>query len=122
MCYPIVMIFTEVFWILYRYIKKIPAVLVTAALIMCGCSEISQEAPVPTTVSQTEERPYPVTVGSLVFNEQPQTVGSLSPAITEIICELGYSDKIIGRSSYCDYPESISEKAVIGSAANPDAA
>lgn len=109
------------FLVLYKFVNKLAAVISVAAVMFCGCSEISQEAPAPTTVSQAEEKPYPVTVGSFVFNEQPQTVGSLSPAITEMICELGYSDKLIGRSSYCDYPENISEKAILGSAANPDA-
>lgn len=91
------------------------------ALMLCGCTKIDEEIPAPATeMTVPEEKPYPVSVGSLIFNEQPESVGSLSPAITEIICELGYSDKLIGRSDYCNYPESASAKVSLGSAANPD--
>lgn len=97
------------------------AVMAAAALMLCGCTEIDEEVPVPVTeITVPAEKPYPVSVGSLIFNEQPESVGSLSPAITEIICELGYSDKLIGRSSYCNYPENVSAKISLGSAANPD--
>lgn len=102
---------------LYRFF----AVLLAAALVFCGCNKIDEEPPVSFAETEETERPYPVSVGSFIFNEQPQTVGSLSPAVTEMICELGYSDKIIGRSNYCDYPESILSKASLGSAANPNA-
>lgn len=87
---------------------------------MCGCSEVEEEIPVTTVETTATERPYPVTAGSLIFNEQPASVGSLSPAITEMICQLGYGDKIIGRSDYCNYPENVESKVRLGSAANPD--
>ena len=87
---------------------------------MSGCAEVEEEVPVTTVETAATERPYPVTAGSLIFKEQPDSVGSLSPAITEIICQLGYGDKIIGRSSYCDYPADVESKVSLGSAANPD--
>lgn len=87
---------------------------------LSGCSEIEEEIPEPVTETTVTERPYPVTAGSLIFKGQPDSVGSLSPAITEIICQLGYSDKIIGRSSYCNYPETVESRVSLGSAANPD--
>lgn len=91
-----------------------------SAVIMSGCAEVEEEVPVTAAETAATERPYPVTAGSLIFKEQPDSVGSLSPAITEIICQLGYGDKIIGRSSYCDYPEDVENKVSLGSAANPD--
>lgn len=103
-----------------RIIKCVFAA-VAAAAVLCGCTEVDEERPIRLTEATADvELPYPVTVGSLTFEKSPETVGSLSPAITEIICELGYGDKIIGRSNYCDYPESVKNKAVLGSAANPD--
>jgi len=105
---------------LYRMIKCVFAALIAAA-VLCGCTEVDEERPIRLTETTVPvELPYPVTVGSLTFEKPPETVGSLSPAITEIICELGYGDKIIGRSSYCDYPESVKSKNELGSAANPD--
>ena len=100
---------------------KLIIILLSAALVFCGCAEIDEEPPVSGVETEASEKPYPVSVGSLIFNEQPQTVGSLSPAVTEIICELGYADKIIGRSNYCNYPESVLAKVSLGSAANPNA-
>ncbi|MBD5138323.1 MAG: ABC transporter substrate-binding protein [Ruminococcus sp.] len=87
---------------------------------MCGCTEIDEDVPAPVMATVVSEKPYPVEAGALTFEEAPQTVGSLSPAVTEIICELGFSDRLTGRSEYCVYPESVSDRAVLGSAANPD--
>lgn len=100
---------------------KIFSALLTSVMLLGGCTEIDEE-PMTVTAAETTvtESPYPVTVGSFVFKEQPMYVGSLSPAITEIICELNYSDALIGKSSYCDYPETVSDKLCLGSAANPD--
>ncbi len=106
---------------MYKFLKCFSAAAV-AAVMLCGCTEVAEESPVQITEATVPiESPYPVKVGSFVFEQSPETVGVLSPAITEIICELGYEDKISGRSSYCDYPESVSKKSELGSAANPDA-
>ncbi len=107
---------------MHKYMKII--VLVTAAVLtavpFCGCTEIDEDVPAPVMATAVSEKPYPVSAGSLVFDEAPRTVGSLSPALTEIICELGFGDKLTGRSEYCVYPESVSDTATLGSAANPD--
>lgn len=106
---------------MYRYNKiKLFSAFLTAIMLLGGCTEIDEEPVVTAAETTVTESPYPVTVGSFVFKEQPMYVGSLSPAITEIICELDYSDALIGRSSYCGYPESVQDKADLGSAANPD--
>lgn len=83
---------------------------------LLGCQQVGGESgsSVPEPVS------YPVEVGQSVFEQAPQTVASLSPALTEIICELGYQSKITARSRYCDYPAEITAVADIGSSANPD--
>lgn len=106
---------------MYKFVKKILlCICLASAVLMNGCAEVDEEVPVTVSETAVTERPYPVTAGSLIFNEQPDSVGSLSPAITEIICQLGYGYKIIGRSSYCDYPEDVENKVSLGSAANPD--
>lgn len=106
---------------MYKFVKKILLYTCLAStLLLNGCAEVEEEVPVTVSETTVTERPYPVTAGSLIFNEQPDSVGSLSPAITEIICQLGYGYKIIGRSSYCDYPEAVESKVSLGSAANPD--
>jgi len=89
---------------------------IVLSISLCSCRTIGTEPE----VSSEEIKDYPVAVGQLEFEKAPEKVVSLSPALTEIICDLGYSSKIIGRSSYCDYPEEIKSLPDAGSSANPD--
>ena len=93
----------------------------SALMLFTGCAKVDEDIPVvTTTVTEPPPMPYPVTIGSLVFNNAPESTASLSPAITEIIYELGFADSLTGRSEYCTYPETAEKIAVLGSAANPD--
>lgn len=87
----------------------------------CSCTKISDEEAVVEAMAAAEEpQPYPVTAGGLVFNTSPRAVACLSPAVTEIIFELGFGDRLVCRSIYCDYPEAALSIPSAGSAANPD--
>lgn len=101
------------------FASVLAAALVLASL--AGCTQIEENIPEVTEITAEEVLPYPVTIGSLVFNAAPETVGSLSPAITDIIAELGFSDKLVGVSSYCSFEGMPSNIADLGSSANPDA-
>lgn len=104
--------------------KKLLSLLILASVLIffgaliIGCEQIDNEK-APEIIEETIPD-YPVSVGQMTFNESPESVVSLSPALTEIICELGYENKLIGRSSYCDYPETAVTKPDVGSSANPD--
>jgi len=50
----------------------------------------------------------------------PQKIISLSPNTTEIICSLGLAEKLIGRTDYCDYPQTISSITSIGTITEPN--
>ena len=63
---------------------------------------------------------YPVTINDTVINKMPGTAVCLSSSLTEIICELGYGDKLIGRGVYCEYPDSITTLESFGRPASPD--
>lgn len=104
-----------------KFLFKFTAV-AAAFLLLTGCAKVEEDIPIETTVTVTEEvkLPYPVTIGSLVFNDTPESAASLSPAITEIICELGFGSYLTGKSDYCNFPENIDGMAQLGSAANPD--
>lgn len=67
-----------------------------------GSSGSSGEGVQPSSAAQPE---YPVTVREAVLASQPQKVVSLSPALTEILFEMGYGDRVVGVSDFCDYPE-----------------
>ena len=47
-------------------------------------------------------------------------VVSLSPALTELICHLGCEDRLIARSTACDWPESVKKLPTAGNFAEPE--
>ncbi len=63
---------------------------------------------------------YPIEVVDSFGNRasiesEPKKIISLAPNNTEILFALGLEEKIIGVTSYCDYPEEASEKEIVGS-------
>ncbi len=107
--------------------KRISLFLGTCVLLcslLSGCEkEESSSAPyeiIGSDVPYTEEvTPFPYEVCGINLTKSVQRVVSLSPAVTEILSELGFSEKIVGISDYCDYPDNLTAKRV-GSAENPD--
>lgn len=93
-----------------------------SAVVLCGCTEISDPSEAVSAAATVETVPeaYPVTVYGLTFSGTPESVASLSPAITEMIFELGFSDKLVCRSSFCDYPPEAEAIPSAGSGTNPD--
>lgn len=51
---------------------------------------------------------------SISIPEAPQRIVSFSPAITEILFELGLNDRIVGVSAYCSRPKAAQEKRRVG--------
>lgn len=51
--------------------------------------------------------------------ETPQRIISLAPNITEILFALGAEDRVVGVSSFCDYPEGARQKPRVGGLSNP---
>ncbi|MEM4788442.1 MAG: ABC transporter substrate-binding protein [Ignisphaera sp.] len=83
------------------------------------------------TVVQTVEKRAPVSIvdalGRIItFEEFPKRVISLAPSITEILFALGLGDKVVGVTSYCNYPPEVpklveeGKLTTIGGYWNPD--
>jgi len=51
--------------------------------------------------------------------KQPERIISLAPNVTEILFALGVGDKIVGVTSFCDYPPEAKKKPSIGGMSNP---
>lgn len=101
-------------------------ILLITALFFTGCdffnkdsdNDISDET--NDIVEDPEPTPFPLIIGDVIIAESPKRVVSLSPSLTEIIFELGYGNRIVGKSNFCDYPPSVLSIAEAGSGANPD--
>ncbi len=104
-----------------KFQKKLQAVLLCWVILLCGC-DLDESLPSEIVVSDGESEQtavFPVEVCGVVLDKAVEKAVSLSPAVTEIICELGFRNGIVGISSYCDYPEGLSAVRV-GSTENPD--
>lgn len=111
--------------------KKIP-LLISALLMLTfaisGCENIvlvpGRSSGAITESSEASEplSAYPVTLNGTEILKAPEKIVSLTPAYTEILFEMGYGDRIVAVSDYCDYPESVKELPKAASSANPDIA
>lgn len=107
--------------------KFLKTVIVCAlVLTLTACDKEEPESSEPTEIivsggdiSEPEKLPFPVTVCGVRVEKAVERAVSLSPAATEIICELGFGNSLVGISKYCDYPEGLSAVRV-GSTENPD--
>lgn len=106
-----------------KKITQIFGVCVLLCSLLSGCEKEESSAPyeiIGSDVSYTDNAtPFPYEVCGIKITKSAERVVSLSPAVTEILSELGFSDKIVGISDYCDYPENLNAKRV-GSSENPD--
>ncbi len=101
---------------------KVLILIFSALAVFAGCAHIepgqlASSDPVVTD-QPPEKQAYPVSFENEVFDSSPQTVASLSPALTDILFDLGLSDRLTGVSSYCRRPAE--DIKIIGSPAMPD--
>jgi iron complex transport system substrate-binding protein len=106
----------------------IAAVLVALALVVplvAGCSG-SGTAPTGTGSKVTgQAHNFPVTLTddssrTVTVSKRPERIVSLAPANTEIVAALGLEDKLVGVTTYCDYPPSVKSLPKIGDFMNPN--
>jgi iron complex transport system substrate-binding protein len=53
------------------------------------------------------------------ITSMPKRIVSLAPSTTEILFSLGLGDRIVGVTTFCDYPEEAKAKPKIGGMSNP---
>lgn len=101
---------------------KVLFLIIAAIALFAGCAHIEPgqlETSEPVvTDAPPEKQAYPVSFENEEFDSSPQTVASLSPALTDILADLGLSDRLVGVSDYCRKPSE--EINTIGSPAMPD--
>ena len=104
--------------------------LIIACLFSAGCDTSGSDSPdteqtlpvfASDTVTETSgPSEYPVYINETEIKKKPVRAASLSPFLTEIIFEMGYGDILVGRSAYCNYPETVSGITEIGKPSQPD--
>ena len=56
----------------------------------------------------------------VIISKKPQRIISLSPANTEILFAIGAGDKVVGVTTYCDFPLEVKEIDKVGGFATPN--
>lgn len=90
---------------------------------LCGCQRAAQSPPATAAAPQAAARPaltWPATfrdaMGEAVtLSGPPARVVSLSPAVTEMLFAVGAGDRVVGVTSYCDYPPEAAKLPKVGS-------
>jgi len=94
-----------------------------ALLALVGCS--TAPAPTPESSSAPAVSAFPVTITddastTVTIKSEPKRIVSLAPADTEIAFALGLGDRVVGVTTYDDYPAEVKGITKIGDFANPN--
>lgn len=115
-----------------KQFKKLGALFLAGAMAFSfvGCSN---EAPTPVPVEDNKdsapsgqvEAAFPVTITDstgtqITLTKEPNRIVSLAPSTTEILGALGVTDKIVGRTKYCNYPETVETVESVGGTSDPN--
>lgn len=61
-----------------------------------------------------------MTVGDVSLDSPPLRAVVLSPSLAEIVADLGYADRLCGRSEECDFPSQVAALPSVGKTMMPD--
>ena len=105
-------------------LAAVAVVLALGAVGLAGCSDyLVPAAPVPTTPTKAEAFPATVTDDAsrnVTVKAEPTRIVSLAPANTEILFALGLGNKVVGVTSYDDYPSQVASITKVGDFAGPN--
>ncbi len=90
-----------------------------AGLLLSGCDKSGSPEEIVVSGVTNSQNGFPASSCGVNLQKSVEKAVSLSPAITEIICEMGFKDRLVGISDYCDFPTELSCDKV-GSSENPD--
>lgn len=112
-----------------RHTQRLVCVLLLVAVVAAGLAGCGPSpTPMPTAGPETatpESAAFPITViddagDEVAIAAEPQRIISLAPSFTEILFALGLGDRVVGVTTFCDYPEEAVAKEKIGSFADID--
>lgn len=107
-----------------RFVRLLaPLVAIAAvAVLASGCTTKSAQTPVP---AEKTAQAFPVTLTddasrTVTIAAKPQRIVSLAPANTEILFAIGAGKRVVGVTTYDDYPAEVKDIAKIGDFAQPN--
>jgi iron complex transport system substrate-binding protein len=108
-----------------RTILAASALLVALLLAGCGATGTDAGPSAETPATETETAAFPVTITDdagreVTIESEPRRIVSLAPANTEIVAALGLIDRLVGVTSFDDYPPEVASIDVIGDFASPN--
>ncbi|MGI6405168.1 MAG: ABC transporter substrate-binding protein [Syntrophaceticus sp.] len=94
-----------------RLCNLVVLLLFVSLLLFSGCQQQNTDA----TDNQTTEITVTDDSGAeLTLENNPERIVSLTPSNTEILFALGLGERVVGVTTYCDYPEEAKEKPKLG--------
>jgi iron complex transport system substrate-binding protein len=107
-----------------RHLRTIATLLATAllALPLAGCGA-KTAASAPTPLATTAAFPVTITddaARSVTIDAEPMRIVSLAPANTEIVFSLGIIDRLVGVTTWDDYPAQVKDITKVGDFTTPN--
>lgn len=93
-----------------KILRAFAIIATLVAFCSCGHSGVPSESDTTTFVDDYGE--------SVLVPTHPKRIVSVSPAVTQILFELGAQDLLVGRTEYCTYPEEAQTIENIGGISN----
>ena len=104
--------------------KKILALILAIVLIvgLSACQAQQTAAPTPTEQPAVDTKIVITDLKGrqITLDKAPERIVSLSPANTEILFAVGAGDKVVGVTSFCDFPAEVKDVEKIGSFEGPN--
>lgn len=101
----------------------VAGVLTLAALALTACGSAPKSAPAAAPVKTTAAFPVTITDDAsrtVTIESEPKRVVSLAPANTEIVYSLGIIDRLVGVTTWDDYPAQVKDIAKMGDFTTPN--
>lgn len=102
-----------------KIMRKIAVTALCAGLLLSGCDKSNAPDEIVVSGITNSQNGFPARSCGVSLQKSVEKAVSLSPALTEIICEIGFKNRLVGVGDYCDFPADISCDKV-GSSENPD--